>query len=93
MTLQELMALFAAALWGLLWWPVGHAFGWWQGLAAAAAGGFAGLMLGFLYMEWLNSSGVPAGRVRLAAEVTAALLGLLAFVALPLWVLSLVRTA
>jgi len=92
-TLQELLALLAAAIWALLWWPVGYVFGWWQGLAATGVGGFAGLVLGFLYMEWLNSSGVPAGRLRVAAEVTAALLGLVAFIALPLWVLSLVRAA
>lgn len=91
MTLQELMAVIAGALWAMLWWPVGRLFGWWAGAGAAVAGGFAGLMLGWMLSEWLNLIRPDTGRVRKTLQVAGVLLASVAFVALPLWTLSLVH--
>lgn len=85
------MAAIAGTLWALLWWPVGRLFGWWTGTGAAVAGGFAGLMLGWMLYEWLNLVRPDSGRVRKTLEVAGVLIASVAFVALPLWALSLVR--
>ena len=91
MTLQELMAVMAGALWAMLWWPVGREFGGWAGAGASVGGGFAGLILGYLFGEWREHIRPHTGRVRTIAEVAGFLLAGVAFVALPLWVLSRVR--
>jgi hypothetical protein len=90
-TLQELMAVMAGALWALLWWPVGRHFGWWTGAGASAAGGFAGLVIGWMLGEWRELMRPHTGRVRTVAEAIAFLLAWAVLLALPLWVLSLIR--
>jgi hypothetical protein len=90
-TLQELRAFIGAALWAMLWWPVGRVFGWWAGAGASVGGGFVGLVLGWLLVEWINRLGPHRGWVRTAAVFAGLLVGFSAFVSLPLWVLSVVR--
>jgi hypothetical protein len=87
------MAFLAGVLWALLWWPVGRQFGWWAGAGAAVAGGFAGLMLGWILSEWLNFVRPDTGRVRTILEAAGVLFASVAFAALPLWTLSLVRAS
>jgi hypothetical protein len=90
--LQELMASLAAVVWALLWWPVGRAFGWWAGAGAMVAGAFAGLLLGWLFVERLNRLRPHDGRWgRMAVELAGVVGGLAGFVALPLWTLARVR--
>jgi hypothetical protein len=84
------MAVIAAAVWALLWWPVGRAFGWWAGAGATAAGGLAGLVLGWLLAEWINRLRPHRGWVRTTAESAGLVVGWLAFVGLPLWIRSVV---
>ena len=91
MTLQELLAVIAGIIWALLWWPVGRLFGAWAGVGAFVAGGLAGLVVGWLLVEWMNHLRPHTGWARTTAELGGILLGWLAFAALPLWVLALVR--
>ncbi len=90
MTLQESFAVLAAVLWALLWGPVGRVFGWWAGAGALLLGGFAGLLLGWSFGEWVNRSQSHSNWFRAAAEVSAVVAGWLVFVGLPLWVRSIV---
>jgi hypothetical protein len=86
------MAMLAAVVWALLWQPVGRAFGWWAGAGAFLAGGAAGLLAGWLFVEWLNRLRPHDGRwVRTVAELAGVACRLAGFVALPLWVLARVR--
>src|SRR5690349_7129672 len=48
-TLRGLFAMMAAVVWAIFWWPVGRQFGWWAGAAGFASGGFAGLVIGWLF--------------------------------------------
>lgn len=90
MTLQELFAFMAAALGALLWWPVGWAFAWWAALGASVLGGSVGLVLGWMWADWLNSW-KPSGRLRTAAQISATAVGWVAFIVLPLWAGFLLR--
>lgn len=91
MTLQELMAFIAAVLWAMLWWPVGRVFGWWCGVAGCVAGGFLGLVIGFMLGEWREFMRPGVGWIRSIIEVAGFVLAWVVFVGLPIWVLSLVR--
>jgi hypothetical protein len=91
-TLQELMSFMAAAIWALLWWPVGRVYGWWTGASAFVIGGLAGLLVGFMLMEWINRLRPHPNWVRTSAVFVGVLIGMIAYVGIPLWVLSLVRS-
>ena len=93
MTLHELMAFIGGALWAMLWWPVGRVFGWWAGAGAAVGGGFVGLVLAWILVEWISRLGPHRGWVRTTAVFAGLLVGFIAFIGLPLWVLSVVRVA
>lgn len=92
MTLQELMAFIAGAIWALLWWPVGRVYGWWPGAGAFVVGGFVGLLVGYMVMEWTNRVRPHRNWVRTVAVFAGLLVGMIAYVGIPLWVLSLVRS-
>jgi len=89
MNLQELLAVIGAGLWALLWAPCGRVFGVWGTVTAVVLGGFAGLVLGWLFSEWLDRLRPDTRRLRTAVELTAILGACLTFIALPLWVRTL----
>jgi len=82
LNLQELMSMIAAVLWAFLWWPVGRQFGWWPSLGITAAGGLAGVLIGWLMMEWIDQPW-RGGTVLRTAQSVAWLIVWAVFVALP----------
>jgi ABC-type lipoprotein release transport system permease subunit len=85
------MAFIAAAIWALLWQPVGRVYGWWAGAGAFVAGGFAGLLLGYLLIAWINRLKPHRHWLRTTVVFAGLLVGMIAYVGVPLWVLSMVR--
>jgi hypothetical protein len=86
------MSLLAAAIWALLWWPVGRVYGWWIGAGVFVVGGFAGLVVGYFLMERINRLRPHLDWVRTTAVFAGLLIGMIAYVGIPLCVLSLVRS-
>jgi hypothetical protein len=86
------MSFIAAVIWALLWWPVGRVYGWWIGAGALVVGGFTGLVVGYFLMEWINRLRQQRDWVRTSAVFAGVLVGMIAFVGVPLAVLSLVRS-
>jgi dipeptide/tripeptide permease len=91
MTLQELLAVIAGIVWALLWQPVGRLFGWWAGAGTFVVGGLAGLVIGWLLAEWISRLRPHRNWVRTVASLTSVMLAWLAYAAIPLWVLRLLR--
>jgi O-antigen/teichoic acid export membrane protein len=91
-TLHELFSLIAAAIWALLWWPVGRSFGWLAGAGAFVIGGFAGLVVGYFLMEWINRLQPHRTWIRTGTAFAVLVIGMIAYVGIPLWVLSLLRS-
>jgi hypothetical protein len=91
MNLQSLMAGLGALIWASIWWLVGREFHPVAALAGVVVGGFFGLLLGWFFVELLNTVTPNQGFARTATKLAACAGGFAAFVGVPLWALSVVR--